>query len=330
MKIWPLLFVVALGSGITPRSTAQVSPGLPVTYEELETIIVTGERPGPALWKVSRKGNTLWILPTFGPLPEGLIWRSTQLEAVIQQSQEIYFLTHISAPQNPGNDARLLQAVQNLDGRQLRDVMPADLYRQFSDLAQRYAGDSRAFESFRPFVATDALRQVAMQRLRLTSERVVPATVQDLARQRGVKNVSAVLRDNRDWDRMISELAKTPREADIPCARARLDRLETDLRESVARANAWARGDLETLRQDPGLYIAQADAEICARSFRQLKVTRARNLGLRKVSYSWSVRALKKNRSTLILVPVATFFDTDGLLSKFKAAGYEVEQPPLH
>ena len=326
MKAWLLLVVLGAVSG--PCCLAQdASTGLPDSYEELETVIITGERPGPALWKVRHKEHTLWILPTYGPLPQELVWRSGQLEAVVRDSQEVYFLTHINAPSRNVSEPALLQAFQNADGKSLRDILPAGMHQQFTDLAQRYAGDSAVFERLRPWVATDSLRQVAMQRLKLTSERAIAVTVQEMARKHGVKNISARLRDPADWDRMIAELARTPREKDIPCARARLDRLETDLRAAVARANAWATGDIDALRNDPNLYVEQADSEVCAQSLQQLKLANKRNLDLRRVSYTWSVRALKKNRSTLVLVPVTSLFGAQGLMEKFRAAGYRIEEP---
>jgi hypothetical protein len=59
--------------------------------DELDTVLVLGEQPGPGLWKVSKGDNVMWVLGTYGPLPQGVTWRSTQVEARIAESQQVLF-----------------------------------------------------------------------------------------------------------------------------------------------------------------------------------------------------------------------------------------------
>lgn len=309
-----------------PPASRAIAP----LIQELEPVLVTGERPGPALWKVTHKRNTLWILPTFGPLPARLVWRSRHVEEVIRDSQAVYADARVASARISDRraDERLWKALSNVDGKLLWDVMPPDLYQQFQDLNTRYVGAERvAYEHFRPFQATDLLRERAMQRLTLTSDGGVPATVQRLAAKYRVKFMAPRPIEGREWNKVIAELDKTPREADIACAKARLDRLETDLRESVDRANAWSRGDVQSLREDPGLYMDNMDIAVCAQFFRHMKFVRERMQDLRKNSYATYVRALKKNRSTLILVSITDMFDANGVIAKFMADGYQVEEP---
>ena len=96
-RMAPLLLLTPL----VTHGAAPESQPLP----ELETFVVTGEQPGPALWKVTRKDHTLWILPTYGPLPAQLVWKSAQVEDVIRNSQEVYALEKI--PVEPRDDVRL-------------------------------------------------------------------------------------------------------------------------------------------------------------------------------------------------------------------------------
>ena len=55
----------------------------------LEQMLVSGEQPGPGMWKVSKGDNTLWIIGTQTPVPEKMKWRAKGLEAIVAQSQEI-------------------------------------------------------------------------------------------------------------------------------------------------------------------------------------------------------------------------------------------------
>lgn len=315
--------IVSLAATAIPAASVDTASSL----DELEAALITGERPGPALWKITRKGNTLWILPTFGPLPDTLVLRSTQLEAVIRESQAVHFLTKINPPAYFENDARKLQAYGNGEGKQLRDVIPAALHAQFVELAERYASDSEMIENYRPFVAADWLKQKAMQRLHLNSDNVILVAVGEIARRNNVPAYGAKMTHDEVWDQMVQRLANTPREEDAPCAKARLDRLESDLRDSVARANAWAKGDITTLRKDAGLQNAR-EPSACRRYFEDINVGAIQQRALRRYSYSSAVKWLKENRSTLVLIPIADFFESDGLLRKLRRPGYKVIPPP--
>src|SRR6187200_3630269 len=87
LALCAMLPSVAATQATAPSATAEIP--------ELETFVVTGEQPGPALWKVTRKEHTLWILPTFGPLPDQLQWQSGQVEEVIRHSQQVFALSRI-------------------------------------------------------------------------------------------------------------------------------------------------------------------------------------------------------------------------------------------
>jgi hypothetical protein len=58
--------LIAVGMACATALSAQPA----AEPEELEAAAVIGERPGPALWRVSNKANSLWILPTLAPLPQ--------------------------------------------------------------------------------------------------------------------------------------------------------------------------------------------------------------------------------------------------------------------
>ena len=50
---------------------------------ELPTIVVSGEQPGPGLWKVTSGDHVLWILGTLSPLPKNMHWQPKDVEAAI-------------------------------------------------------------------------------------------------------------------------------------------------------------------------------------------------------------------------------------------------------
>jgi hypothetical protein len=49
----------------------------------MEVVLVTGEQPGPALWKVLSGDHVLWILGEVLPVPRKMKWRSKRFERVL-------------------------------------------------------------------------------------------------------------------------------------------------------------------------------------------------------------------------------------------------------
>lgn len=59
------------------------------TVTEMDAIRVIGERPGPRMWRLTNGDNTLCILGTLSPLPEGMTWRSQEAEQIIAEAGEV-------------------------------------------------------------------------------------------------------------------------------------------------------------------------------------------------------------------------------------------------
>src|SRR5689334_9101464 len=62
--------------------------------DQIDEVLVAGEYPGPGLWKVSKQvedgEHVLWIFGTLSsPIPEGVKWKSAQVEQIAAESQEI-------------------------------------------------------------------------------------------------------------------------------------------------------------------------------------------------------------------------------------------------
>src|SRR5579863_8429293 len=109
-----------------PSVQAQADP------PTLDTVLVTGEQPGPGLWKVTGGDHVLWILGTQLPLPKKMTWRAQEVEKTIAQSQEV--LADAAVKVDIGFFRMLtllpslLSAKKNEQGAKLQDVLPAELY----------------------------------------------------------------------------------------------------------------------------------------------------------------------------------------------------------
>ena len=125
----------------------------------------------------------------------------------------------------------------------------------------------------------------------------------------------------------IKEFAATGID-DTHCFAVTLERLETDLGAMKARANAWADGNIETLRAlpFPDQNAACRDAILSA--------TVAEKNGMQdlpsRVEAAWLANAeaaLQKNPSTFALLPIGRLMADDGYLASLRARGYEIVEP---
>jgi uncharacterized protein YbaP (TraB family) len=314
--------------GAIPAARSQGNAAQAETAPQIETVLVVGEQPGPALWKVSRDGNVLWIVSTFGPLSERVIWRSRQVEAILKDARELYtepnFETYLAQTRQ---GMRLMErAIQNDAGKTLQDVLPPDLYASFDALRLEYAGGGRRFEEFRPFVAVQRLKERAMRNLSLSGDGGIRTKILALARRNRVKVRSLTLIDNKAARPAMLDLDAIPREMDIPCMRAQLARLATELNEAAQRANAWASGDVAELRRlITPTHVASLEAcqdlLMSSKYFQDgaIEAYRQADVALRE--------ALARNPSTVALMPIEVLFRPDGFLARLRRDGYRVEEP---
>src|SRR5688572_20985408 len=146
--------------------------------DEMETVLVTGEQPGPGLWKVSRDGHVMWVLGTIGEVPDTIVWQTREVEARIGESQEVLFPgwpsvnLDVSVFQALTLVPALFKAAKNPDGATLKDVLNAGDYATWLRLKQKYLGDDDDIEKYRPMVAEDklstAIGKKKMKKLRMT------------------------------------------------------------------------------------------------------------------------------------------------------------------
>jgi hypothetical protein len=106
-----------------------------------------------------------------------------------------------------------------------------------------------------------------------------------------------------------------------------MDRLESDITQSRARANAWAVGDMEALER-----LVETDASYAqslAQSWPFLSQEEVQRLQLDAENKLLSAieRALNRNQTTFAALPVHLISRRDGVIARLRAAGYAVEEP---
>src|SRR5215217_1805713 len=82
--------------------------GAVLADDDMEVVLVTGEQPGPGLWKVSSGDHVLWILGEVAPQPGKVKWRSRKFEFRLARSQEV--LLDFSGVMWPDKDQEAAEA----------------------------------------------------------------------------------------------------------------------------------------------------------------------------------------------------------------------------
>jgi len=296
-----------------------------------QTILVSGSRPGPGLWKVSKGDHVMWVFGTYSPVPIKMEWRSREVEKKIAESQE--YLKPPGSGISVGWGAVtalpfLMGVKKNPDGAELKDLLPPDVYARWKPLKQVYFGDDNGIERERPSFVAAELSNRALKQAGLTSSNEVTRTIEKLVDKHNVKIVDATVQVKvKDPGQAVRDFKKSAMD-DVPCLAKTIDRLDGDLVAMRARANAWAIGEYEDIRKlDYGERAACRQAVLSsslAKSQPELLTLNERALA------SWvaaAEKALATNTSTFAVVHIKEILDPKGVIATLQAKGYTVEPP---
>jgi uncharacterized protein YbaP (TraB family) len=290
-------------------------------------IDVTGERPGPRMWKVSKGDHVLWLMGTLEPLPKKMTWRSKAVEDVLGQSQEVLpSRPAFGFSWNPIAALRLYWQWRGLqknpDHATLQATVPPALYARFSVLRSKYAPRDTEMDDLRPMLAALRLFEKGIDASGLSFHHEVQNQVLRLAERRHVRlhKMTLPIDDPRG---LLKEIGQIPVQAQVSCLETTVARLESDLNAMKARAAAWAVGDVDALRRLP--LPDQQAACLAALS----NSARFKDLN-DKTARAWmqgADEALAANTSTLALKSIYELLEPGGVLERFRAKGYVVEGP---
>lgn len=330
-RVW----MIALFGLANLPAFAQTAPTPAATAAKtLSAVVVSGALPGPGLWKVSKGDHVLWILGTLSPLPKKMQWQSQQVEAAELAAQALLLPPAIEVNAKGGFFSklmllpRLIGIRKNPDGKKLADVLPAPVYARWQALKARYMGHDNGVEKYRPIFAAGELYEAAVKDAGLVDDDVADKRVRKLAKQHDIPEVGTSFKFTiGDPKQAIAEFRHGSMD-DTACLVQTMDRIEHDLPNMQAAANAWATGDIDTLaalRRD-------RHGDACTDAFDGSDL--ARQQGLQdvrtKVAQSWlkaAEDALAKNQRTLALLPMGELLSPNGYLAQLKAQGYAVETP---
>lgn len=300
---------------------------------EGEKVVITGQRPGPGLWKVSKGGHVMYVFADYSPLPIKMEWRSHEVESILSKSQEYLPKPMFGMTLSLWGKMKVLPLAigfqDNPDGAKLVDVLPAETYDRWQVLKAKYIGKNDGIERQRPYFAAQKLYQSGLEKNGLTARTTVTETIDRIAQQYKVKTTSSSVENElEDPYRTVKAIKDAPG-TDVKCFVKTVDRLESDIDALRARANAWAIGDM---RKITSLDFAGRE-EACKEALTKNTAIQA-NAQFRNAEQTimnkWlanAERALEANDSTFAVLSLPIVLDPKGPLAQLKAKGYQVEAP---
>jgi uncharacterized protein YbaP (TraB family) len=295
----------------------------------LSTVTITGQVPGPALWKMTKGEHVLWLMGTVDLLPKNIQWYSKDVETAIASSQQVVGISYGSL--NVNVFARLFQlsSVEKIpNGKKLADVLPPELYTRWQAAKQALGVNDDAIERLRPRYAADALFDAAAARAGLSDDPDVWETIKKLARSHHVTVVTKDFKFAIDNSRQrMKRLQDAPLEPEFACFASTLERLQIDIATVEQRANAWSYGDLITLRKlaladrDQLCWDALANADDLSASVRELND---------RLDGDWLTAvdsALDRNAVSFGLLPMSDLLNGSGRVALLRKRGYTLVAP---
>jgi hypothetical protein len=310
----------------------EASVAAPEAVEEApQTVLVSGSRPGPGLWKISKDDHVMWVFGSYDPLPTKMEWRSRDIEKVIAASQQ-----YLKPPASSldvgflggmGALPFLIGIKKNPDG-DLKTVLPPEVYARWQPMKQKYFADDDSIERERPIFVADQLASRAKKAAGLDGGREIGKTINKLVEKHKLKVVDA------SYHIELKEPGKAARDFkksamnDAACLAKTIERLESELDVMRSRANAWAVGELDEIRK---LNYGGPDACFEGLSTSSLAKNQPELLTIMdKAAASWvsaAEKAIAANPSTFAVVQIKDILNPKGVIATLQAKGYTVEPP---
>jgi uncharacterized protein YbaP (TraB family) len=324
--VWSLLLfsAVAVNHPVNAEEPAAAEP-------PLDEILVVGEQPGPAMWRVTKGDHTLWIFATLEPLPKDMVWHSKSVDERIAASQLVLappeLSAHVGFFRSLTLVPSLLRARHAPDGETLEQSLPHDLYMRWLALRVKYLGHADD-EKLRPLLAAANLYQRAINQVGLTHDSHVWQRIEATAHAQHVPVQPVSLEVPIDNPKQyVQDLSAIPSAGEIDCLRSTIGLVETQLPVMRTRANLWSTGDIDRLS---GLLRADA-VETCASAVLVVPSFQEEYAKLHaQLQSAWlaaAEKAIAANVSTVAVVSMTELLKSDGWLAIFRARGYEITEP---
>lgn len=282
-----------------------------------EDIVV--ERPGPRLWRIDGPQGAVFVLGVMQPLPKRFTWKTAEIDELITRTNRV-LISNDTVSVGIGTLIAQRKAFRNPDDAKVSALLDPAAKARFDAARRAHGFDDDDLEGWRPYVAGLFLLDKGMDAAGLSRNLDPQAVTLKKVRKRKIPITTVSRIESKP---IIKALAAMPAGADAPCLVAELDALDA-MPVMRARAQAWARGDVEELR----MLGERDDGASCVSSLTEGGVPAAQ---LRETLITDWTRALSTARSqngtTLAIVQIGALIAPDGILARLRAQGVQIDGP---
>jgi hypothetical protein len=297
-----LLAAMSLG---VAASAAPVDPEARLADE----FVVHGRLPGPAWWKVSRGGSTVFVLGVPGAMPKGMAWDTAVLERRLKGASQVIGPPQVTA--GVGDMGAMLKLHSNAP---MEQGLSPGLRTRLAATETRMGRDPGRYSHWTPLIA--GMRIVGDFREGASIDSREPAkTVSRLAHSAGVGFQPAAT-----YPAGALLKAVTPQLGAVgeTCIADALDEVDAGAARLRTAATGWAQGDPKAALS------ASRGYEKCVNA-----LPAGADLARRAMSDTTGAieRALAKPGHAIAVVNLRTLLASGGVLEQLRARGYAVTTP---
>ncbi|HLY05639.1 MAG TPA: TraB/GumN family protein [Rhizomicrobium sp.] len=315
----PCRCIVLAGAFLAGLALAAGAQPSPPRSRPLETVIVTANATGPAMWHASKDGADVAILGIVEPLPDNFVWNTRPLEALLGGARLVLLPPNVNMGVFSGAWFYLTEGdlLHPPHGRTLQDILDPAVAAELGQASallrepnDRYSGDS-------PIRAAMRLGSDFRHMYYLTTHEPEDS-IAALARARRVP-VHRV--GTYDLVQSGEELLKLPPSETGRCIDAVIRDIDFQSRHAAAAANAWAIGDVTAMMANwsPSNYY-----ECLVRLSSHATAIDARSVDDTVQAID---DALAGGGQTVAVVDIGILLRRDGVLDRLKAAGVSITGP---
>jgi hypothetical protein len=277
------------------------------------------ERPGPALWHLTRGDSEVWLLGMAGAMPDDLDWNKEYVSQLLDGSRAILM--------PPKADIALTDIAWFLiwhgselslpRGQTLEQSLPADLRARFVTVRDRVSDDAGDYRTDIPIRAALRLQQDLRDKAAL-SFREPRSTIESLARRKRIPNMPVTNFPAMD---AVREVLKLPPSQQHTCLAQALEDVTWALGHAATAARAWAVGDIKTVKAH---YSEWRLGNCLTGAVQKFSDIDGRNIA----EYVSAIdAALDKPGKTIALIYMGPLLRKNGVLERLQARGIAIEGP---
>jgi hypothetical protein len=287
-------------------------------WAQIESVEVR-ERPGPALWHLTRGNSEVWLLGLAGALPKDLDWNKQYLSELLDGARAILM--------PPKADIALTDIAWFLirhggelslpRGQTLEETLPEDLRARFIAARDKVSDDRSEYHTDIPIRAAMRLQQDLRQKQDF-SFREPRATIETLAYRKRIRNDPVTRFEAMDAIREV--LTLTPQQQRACLAQA-VEDVNWALGHAERSARAWAVGDIKTVKANYSEWRLGSCIMAAVQRFSDID-------GRNVAEYVAAIdAALDRPGKTIVVINMGPLLRKNGVLERLTAKHITIEAP---